>query len=394
VAESSWETVDLLWFRRTGTLPRLRRLLALGAVLAAIGWALAAPEAASPGPLAAAHRALGMQCRACHASPWQGWRRFRAGGDTERNAACLACHAVEIASDPARAAARHSPAGSRREASLACSRCHREHEGLPALAAVADEACASCHADLGPERDGGELRELTGPALAIASFAARGPLPHPPFRPPADPGHLRFNHRLHVAPEGRGPQPPLACAECHALEDYARPVRFAAHCARCHALSVDGPAGEGAVPHASPEVIRLTLAGRMAARDGAAVARAERLLYDPATGVCARCHEIADGALPSIVPTSIPDRWLPRARFDHARHRADPLTGNPVSCLRCHEDARRSERAKDVLLPTIDACRACHARPGAPPEAGSGGASDRCVECHGFHRPPPGAGAR
>jgi hypothetical protein len=68
-------------------------------------------------------------------------------------------------------------------------------------------------------------------------------------------------------------------------------------------------------------------------------------------------------------------------RMDHSlpEHRA-------LRCIRCHEDAERSERATDSLLPAERTCLPCHA--GEMDRAGSG---DRCRVCHVDH--PGGAGS-
>jgi hypothetical protein len=85
---------------------------------------------------------------------------------------------------------------------------------------------------------------------------------------------------------------------------------------------------------------------------------------------CEYCHTVVKGAgsVPEIVPTAIPSRWLPHARFDHGVHR-------PVACVECHK-AVTSTETKDVLLPTMTTCRECHQKVGARTD---------CVECHRYH---------
>ena len=86
---------------------------------------------------------------------------------------------------------------------------------------------------------------------------------------------------------------------------------------------------------------------------------------------CEYCHALtkSGGAVPQVVPTAIPARWLPHARFDHAPHR-------PLACVECHK-ATTSTETKDVLMPAIGTCRDCH-KP-------AGGARSGCVECHRYH---------
>ncbi len=83
-----------------------------------------------------------------------------------------------------------------------------------------------------------------------------------------------------------------------------------------------------------------------------------------------------------IAKVNIPVRWLPYNRFDHQAHAAIPeikLKGEGNWCLPCHENAVRSVRSEDVLLPSISLCRTCHFEPG--------GAQASCRSCHEFHVP-------
>ena len=73
--------------------------------------------------------------------------------------------------------------------------------------------------------------------------------------------------------------------------------------------------------------------------------------------------------LPALVPTRIPERWLPHSRFDHRAHRS-------LACAECHK-APESTRTSDVLLPSVTTCRQCH--------RDDGGARTACVECHLYH---------
>jgi hypothetical protein len=86
---------------------------------------------------------------------------------------------------------------------------------------------------------------------------------------------------------------------------------------------------------------------------------------------CEFCHTLnkSGGPIPQIVPTGIPARWLPHARFDHGVHR-------PLACVECHK-ATTSTETKDVLMPSVATCRDCH-----HPQ---GGARSGCVECHRYH---------
>jgi hypothetical protein len=437
--ERLWETIDLGWFRRERPLARLRRTGSAVAILAALGWCASGllgrgGEAIFAGPLTPAHAALALECRACHAGAWEGARRAVGGDDRPRNPACLACHRGDLEEDPATRTARHSRGGGAEEAALACSRCHEEHRGRAGLAA-SDETCIACHAALA--RRGGEPGGLAVASLRTNRLAA-GAGGHPPFAVPRDPGRLRFDHRLHVDPRAaaeRKGEPALECAACHEPEPgpspagaSLRPVRYALHCARCHPLEAGGAWPEtrtregavpaGAVPHETPEAVRLFLLARAAESRGtagagatgagaagadssredparAALAAAERRLYEPGAGVCARCHALEPGPedLPSIAPSALPERWFRAAAFDHRAHRLDPSRGAPLACTRCHEAALTSPRAADVLLPSIERCRECHVDR-AVAAAAPGGVPTGCATCHRFHRPAPRPSAR
>jgi hypothetical protein len=110
---------------------------------------------------------------------------------------------------------------------------------------------------------------------------------------------------------------------------------------------------------------------------------------------CSHCHyESTDPArrpdgLPRYEKTDILARWFTNrrshpewkaaagapeptnTRFDHASHQM-------LKCIACHGGAESSERATDVLLPSVDNCRVCH-------NGTSVGARVACVECHTYH---------
>lgn len=144
---------------------------------------------------------------------------------------------------------------------------------------------------------------------------------------------------------------------------------------------------------------------------------------------CAHCHfvdrpqetSISESDLLanwSIVPPSIPSRWLRHSHFDHSKHvevadifygpaggdRDQPLSIDDRSCLVCHDprgahdpgsrlgdDPDRfrlsSEKTADILMPSIKVCQACHAKSEAGQKINSGHARDSCVECHKYHHP-------
>jgi hypothetical protein len=312
----------------------------------------------------------------------------------------------------------------------ACAACHPEHRGKPTLTRVADGSCTACHAHL----DG--VVEDNSPFQNVTSFVDD----HPEFRAlkEPDPGRLRFAHAAHLKDTGlvmaEGPRVRLVCQDCHQVTNdghFMKPVHYEQHCARCHPLSVvvasHNPApplqeainrfAQTPAPHREPSVVRQALRDRYAqfvsnhpailnnlvapepllplpgkrpvatrGSDSAAWARlqtslAERMLFQ-APGGCRRCHlpipqtdtvQARAELLPEFVPTTLPPRWLRHAGFNHAAdgHR-------DCGCSHCHK-AASSHSSRNVLLPSIDTCRKCHApRKSAPFD---------CASCHTYHVP-------
>jgi len=369
---------------------------------------------------------------------------------------CASCHAPWRGPDPALCADCHATQREKGEVHQArqaftppCTGCHPEHRGGDRLAAVDDRNCSVCHADL--RVNAGEPRF----ARSAGSFAggqhpdfsvtlpggARLPLAEAVARR-ADPTSLRFNHQRHLraalpTPSGRRVQ--LDCASCHALSAGGAgggttgivPVTYRDGCTSsgCHPLTFDDRRPDLVAPHAAPQRVREFLVsvysdrrgGDQPVRDqyrqlirgqGAAprgldfsaqaqgrVVLAERYLYLTA---CKECHIVDAGAraLPRVIWTPSPERWLPHARFSHLDHEAS-------ACLDCHAAAAASAVAADVLLPSVAVCRRCHGggvaaealpaaaraparreRPAAsapPPRA----AGADCLSCHVYHPAPP-----
>jgi hypothetical protein len=391
----------------------LLSVLAAVVSLAWGGWSIWRGQNAmhSPGPVAAVHENL--DCAACHIRAWQPLQRLVA--DDLRQArltmdqACIVCHADlvhHVNEIPA-----HVPN---------CVVCHRDHQGPHGLAQVADHFCTSCHANLKTIDGSSTQFERTITALGT----------HPEFaalrRGESDPGVLRFNHAAHLPPEGiRGVdgQPVfLKCAACHQPTPdgrYMEPIRFDAHCASCHASALvydterfrDRP-----VPHGqTPEVIRGLLRQRYTEyiqqhpKDLGLVKPVERPLPGPSglrevtrdewrwvhqrlqeaervlflnAGGCGYCHRVeATTKGWSLTPPALPRRWFTSSKFSHFSHRLNP---KPVqgdeNCTVCHQGAPSSTKTADVLLPSIQSCRACHNHESLPHT----GRAD-CIECHTYH---------
>ena len=250
---------------------------------------------------------------------------------------------------------------------------------------------------------------------------------HPDFgvRTPGlrDPDTLKFSHALHLGDTARTAGRALVCADCHVPDatgvGMAR-IRYEQHCATCHDLQFDPAHPELRVPHGDLAAVRATLRGLPAAyaelrtrqltalgqpprkseadafvRENVARMRQtfgsgeelERLVTfttDPRRqqpglsashrahfAGCAYCHEVTPNAatLATISPPVIPDRWMLKGRFVHARHAQQDCEG-------CHA-VRSSSSAGDINLPPQATCAACH-QPG-------GGAPSGCATCHTYH---------
>jgi hypothetical protein len=237
-----------------------------------------------------------------------------------------------------------------------------------------------------------------------------------------------------------------ACHEPDVAGAYMKPVDFEEHCQDCHALDFDSTAPDDFTPHGDPAEIRRRILGFYSARvvrgevkDPAApqhlrlqrpagamsveeaelsrqwveskVAAAEKEFYER-PGICGDCHTLEAGAASDggmgIAKVQIQTLWVEGAIFNHGRHA-------PFACAKCHpaaavldpeseEDLQRpdwsqkgsipyelitldsttpvSEDAGDILMPTMETCRGCHAGADA---WGSERVPSPCSMCHPFH---------
>ncbi|TXT38430.1 MAG: doubled CXXCH motif-containing protein [Planctomycetota bacterium] len=295
-----------------------------------------------------------------------------------------------------------------------------------------------------------------------------------------DRGRIRFNHAMHLKAEYDSSGKLIhgligkdrkftdlsrSCEVCHEPDHegrFLKPISFERHCRECHPLLFDHERFPGqSVPHQTPDIVRgfLTetytlkevgsrklevgtqsdsqlrpLPGhrdfqRLSKEQAKAVlddvTKAETIAQQhrhsqfgyEATGGCRYCHEVEPVATKSptsladwrIVPTNIPSRWLAHSEFHHEPHRL-------LSCSACHAGVAQSKNTGDVLIPSIDICRTCHAqRPGdwleplrsqksdavssnSPHQPQSEllidllssvnrGARTSCIECHKYHDP-------
>jgi hypothetical protein len=435
--KSMAEWIQLDYFRRPRGLRRWRPLIGWGtlAVFAiVVGIVLVLPRGKSAfqaGPVSSAHALINNRCEECHKGAFQTAKRLWSvsSGDIHAvpNEACSQCH-----DGP--------PHNANQLTEQSCASCHREHRGQQKLARVGDDHCTDCHADL---KTNSRVASDT-PYLNVSAF----PDSHPEFRlwrdAIKDPGQLHFNHKLHLKPEGilapGGKTELLVCANCHqqdAAGRYMQPIQYAAHCARCHPLSVQlaGPfadekmraaAAEFAkepAPHKEPAIVRAMLRERLIrfvqqnpveskpvspgrpiprprrleaiteqqwARAKGLLTEAEKLLFtndqlphnegllfDRAAG-CAYCHVPAkDDSSQQHGPDGLPKyelTQLPARWLTHSRFGHD--SHRMLACTECHA-APDSSKTSDVLMPHVDTCARCH-------HAKTGVRND-CVECHGYH---------
>ena len=402
------QRIDRQYFLRSFAIQRWRWILsaiAIGLSLVWLGFHMAARDNTvyTAGTLTPGHAILNRRCSVCHAG---------AGGFTAKVAdrSCSACHSGAIH----QASQTFTPR---------CIDCHREHTG-GALPEIGDAQCTACHAD---------LRVKTGDPKApvhIHSFTAD----HPEFSTRSgvtkDPGAIRFNHSVHLKKGLRSIEGhvTLVCSDCHragngepwpwGASDPAaalaqdkpspdkrlmEPVNYYEHCSKCHPLTFDARFSDAA-PHKDPAVVHDFLTQKFAvwvaahpeelrpassapripglprpqARNQAAwittqVDQAERLLR---VKTCRECHALpsADQGIPPVPKTQIRTRWLPHSTFDHSAHQM-------LVCEACHNNARKSEKTSDVLIPGIAVCRDCHI-PGRQDAARA-----NCAECHLYHDP-------
>jgi predicted CXXCH cytochrome family protein len=243
-----------------------------------------------------------------------------------------------------------------------------------------------------------------------------------------DPDVLRFNHQRHFAsdiPPVNGKK--LDCDYCHqpdAEGRYYQRISFAANCQACHSLQFDPKNPELTLPHGSATAVRAFLRTlptqyaelavkkgitgqnqirnfvakqmtqlRDRVRSGENLEREVFFATDPyklpepnaprsraSFYGCAFCHKVKPvaNAAPIVTKPVLVDRWMPQAKFNHAKHRTDPNTQKPLDCDVCHH-ARQSRETSDVLMPARATCMGCHSPQGKV-------AAD-CIVCHTFHAP-------
>jgi hypothetical protein len=350
----------------------------------------------------------GIVKAALHADPgFFGFHKFlaaTAGEVTTIDEACVKCHVGRSFHQPNAAA-------------ISCSFCHAEHQGK-IMAATTDANCIFCHGDatkMVAARAGNNLTPV------IHHFAED----HPEFRfiteKLRDRDTLKFNHTLHLTGATIPTLPggaKLDCAFCHSTDMagvFMKPVAFQNNCRVCHSLQFDPETPQLILPHGSAEFVSAFLRSLpkqyadLAVKEnspdqkkfveqkladlrtqfGSGEDLERRIFFSTATSGpeaqigtlsggtralfpgCALCHEVKNSSAgsPEITKPVMPEHWLARAKFNHAKHAN-------IACAQCH-DAIHSKDTADILLPAKETCAACHSP--------RGGVVDTCATCHTYH---------
>jgi predicted CXXCH cytochrome family protein len=249
-------------------------------------------QRASAGPVALVHAPWESKCETCHVpfAPISaaGWLSPSPSQLATNNERCTSCHAGPI---------HHAT----EDKTPACAQCHREHQGREAsLVRLPDRDCVGCHADLASHTRPGAPRPAFGD---VRDFDHD----HPEFQAvrqgqaAKDPGKLKFNHALHMAPGmvlGKGGKPfvlgqiddpaqrsryrrsgqsdrdaaTLDCGSCHRTESsdfglarmaelpagmlpargsraYMLPITYENQCRACHPLDIEPRSAEARGAH-------------------------------------------------------------------------------------------------------------------------------------------------
>lgn len=432
----------------------------LGLLIVAVPWVGGDHRVFLSGPVSQPHRYFEHQCGRCHDRHWRPLLRLVLADDkvhSVSSASCQVCHLQESGD--------HHREMLRQPLQVDCAHCHQEHRGR-SLREVSDHVCISCHGNLSDHvKEGLALhvekrvdRWRDHPEFALKRPASSlGDVQHvvEALATKADSGDqwrdktvLRFNHRVHLAPEGV-PVPPghpqfgdgrtwkkLQCQDCHVPDAAGRamqPIRYEVHCAPCHRLEFSfAIASGGPLPHGDAALARGVLRQRLS----------EYLLTHPEV-----LKESSD-TLPAILPTaprqadSNPPsgdenldarrwRWVEEQLAELASQVPEPRElpiGQAISakgkrlqtgCGYCHELSREHEVDWQVVQPRIPdrwmpmarfshqshamvACQECHYH-GITERvevAGSAHTADvlmpskaACVRCHISSGKPPTPGS-
>ena len=382
----------------------------------------------NPGELAGVHQRDSYNCNACHEQPFV----------RVRDHACLQCH-EKMPGHLRDARLQAALFGNTR-----CAECHQDHRGGDTPIRADSGLCARCHADIQRAFAQTKLGNVADFGTAHPEFRLtiwRGPGPEDVLRiKQSDKAqlfeipHLRFSHAKHLKPGLKGPEgrENLKCESCHAPEASKKgflAIQMNRDCLRCHELRIEPDDPSRQVAHGSVEDAWLMIKDFYAKisledirvdtvrtgeversipmasdaivpeqerqrRQKFARVKAQKVAVDLfEVRVCKECHSelrrsttelpAMETALPWIVPpVHIANAWMPKAVFDHSKHR------NHAKCTDCH-DIERSQYSTDVSLPDIATCRASGCHGGFPPVPGM--VASTCIDCHDYHLAEPRA---
>jgi len=425
---------NLDYFRKPHYWRRVRFLTILLVSLIGTGvmgyFYLAGPEEMyNPGPISQPHTQFASDCARCHEPP----KKSLAGATPKFtnegiDGHCENCHAGYALHEPNVVTAHgctvchqehhgRGPMAAPTEAQ--CATCHANAHEMAASAEKGKSLPGTAFAF----RTGASWQSFPTPrppegfTAVIHSFDTD----HPEFRVVAgklrDANTLKFNHKRHLVetndiPLVNGQR--IDCAFCHQPGPggaFFQKIAFDQHCRVCHSLQFDEHNPSLTLPHGRAEHVRAFLrslpthyAALAQQKSGATPADVDEFVsrqmlrlreqFVDGTNLerevfftvlrrspdgrakfdgCATCHEVQPAAVgaPTITKPQMPDRWMMRARFDHAKH-------TTVACTKCH-DALRSADTADVLMPPKAACVECH--------SSAGKVSSACGFCHSYHAP-------
>jgi predicted CXXCH cytochrome family protein len=320
-----------------------------------------------------------------------------------------------------------------------CANCHADHKGAEALVRRDPDLCVTCHGDLKRFQADTKLANATDFAMDHPPFKLtlwQGPNRDDVVRVSqtdkaklVERSNLKFPHDLHLKTSVRGPKgrKTLECRSCHIPDASGKsfePVSMNASCIECHTLEFEPAVTTRQVPHGSVDNVMLTMQEfyanialnnipvdvvdmgeirRSLPRLGSGVIteqqrqralswanfKAQQVSADLFEArVCIVCHEVTKAVIQGesgkeiawgVVPVHVASTWMPKARFDHVKHRTN-------KCADCHS-VEKSHSSADIAIPAIVDCRACHAGNKPAPNK----VVSTCVACHGFHLPnhPP-----
>jgi predicted CXXCH cytochrome family protein len=375
------------------------------------------------GPLAEAHRNLEEDCQACHVQAFE-----RVVGH-----ACSQCHAYQK-----HAAGLPLVFGKSADSRIHCLTCHREHTEKRNIVSRNPSLCLDCHRNIREVAPGSSLVSIRGfdethPELTLLAQGGKDPS-NIKFN------HKIHLEKVTVRVPGTGEERSMDCNDCHSPVppgNYMERIEYNNGCILCHPLAIVTPSQTMEIPHASPAIIRALLkspdeffnypshqTGENAkflqtnagdesdtvkskipnkkqwlenynswVRQAGGRSKIETQIFYKEKGGCIQCHYLdfdpadsakpvmgqvnrdqrsSDRKLPQVRRPEILRKFLSAAQFNHKKH-------DSLGCELCHIDALDSEKASDLLLPSIQVCSSCHANPESH-------LSD-CIQCHLFHAP-------